>query len=56
MKIVLAGAFGNLGFEVLKQLVEKGYEVVAADLKEKANNGMRVNILLKQLTPQSLKH
>ena len=39
MKIVLAGAFGNLGFEVLKQLVEKGYEVVAADLKEKANNG-----------------
>ncbi len=40
MKVVLAGAFGNLGFEILKELVGKGHEVVAADLKEKENNGL----------------
>ena len=40
MKVLLAGAFGNLGFEILKQLVEKKYEVIAADLKEKENNGL----------------
>lgn len=31
MKVVLAGAFGHLGSDVLRQLVEHGYEVVAAD-------------------------
>ena len=36
MKVVLAGAFGNLGAEILKSLCQKGYEVVAADLKETA--------------------
>ena len=34
MKIVLAGAFGNLGAEILKCLVADGHEIVAADLKE----------------------
>ena len=34
MKIVLAGAFGNLGAEILKALIGAGHEVVAADLKE----------------------
>ena len=34
MKVVLAGAFGNLGLEILKCLVRNGHEVVAADLKE----------------------
>ena len=34
MKILLAGAFGNLGAEILKKLCADGYEVVAADLKE----------------------
>ena len=34
MKIVLAGAFGNLGAEILKCLVAAGHEIVAADLKE----------------------
>ena len=34
MKVVLAGAFGNLGAEILKSLCNAGYEVVAADLRE----------------------
>lgn len=34
MKIVLAGAFGNLGAEILKVLCRDGHEVIAADLKE----------------------
>lgn len=34
MKIVLAGAFGNLGREILKCLVAAGHEVIAADLRE----------------------
>lgn len=34
MKVVLAGAFGNLGAEILKCLCRTGCEVVAADLKE----------------------
>lgn len=37
MKILLAGAFGNLGFEILKALTERNYEIVAADLSEKEN-------------------
>ncbi len=40
MKVVLAGAFGNLGIEILKVLIRDGHEVVAADLKEKENNGL----------------
>ena len=36
MKVLLAGAFGNLGFEILKVLTAEGHEVIAADLKEKA--------------------
>ena len=34
MKIVLAGAFGNLGAEILKVLCQRSDEIVAADLKE----------------------
>ncbi len=34
MKVVLAGAFGNLGAEILKSLCKRDYEVVAADLRE----------------------
>lgn len=41
MKVLLAGAFGNLGFEILKALVDKKYDVLAADLKEKENNGLQ---------------
>lgn len=39
MKVVLAGAFGNLGAEILKSLCASGHEVVAADLKERAVEG-----------------
>lgn len=39
MKVVLAGAFGNLGTEILKILCREGHEVVAADLKEKPVDG-----------------
>ena len=34
MKVVLAGAFGNLGADILKCLVADGHEIVAADLRE----------------------
>jgi len=39
MKVVLAGAFGNLGAEILKSLCAAGHEVVAADLKERQIEG-----------------
>ncbi len=58
MRIVLAGAFGNLGFEILKKLIEKGYEVVAADLKEKADNGYEGKYTFKAINatePETLK-
>ena len=39
MKTVLAGAFGNLGAEILRVLCQAGHDVVAADLKERAVEG-----------------
>lgn len=35
MKIAIAGAFGHLGYDILKGAIGKGYEVVALDLREK---------------------
>jgi uncharacterized protein YbjT (DUF2867 family) len=35
MKVAVAGAFGHLGYDVLKQAINKNYEVVALDLNEK---------------------
>ena len=35
MKILLAGAFGNLGADILKKLVAEGHDVVAADMCER---------------------
>ena len=58
MKVLLAGAFGNLGFEILKQLVEKKYEVIAADLKEKEINGLEGKYTFKAIdatNPETLK-
>ncbi len=40
MKVVLAGAFGNLGAEILKKLVAANFDVVAADLKERDVEGL----------------
>ena len=35
MKVLLVGAFGNLGTEILKELIKNNHEVIAADIKEK---------------------
>ena len=35
MKIVLAGAYGNLGSDILRSLLREGHEVVAADMMER---------------------
>ena len=58
MKIVLAGAFGNLGAEILKALVEAGHEVVAADLKEREIDGLAGKYSFKAIdatNPETLK-
>ena len=39
MKVVLAGAFGHLGEDILRSLVREGHEVVAADLKVRELEG-----------------
>ena len=44
MKVLLAGAFGHLGSDVLKSLVNAGHEVVAADMVTKETD-------LKGVTP-----
>ena len=58
MKIVLAGAFGNLGFEILKVLTANGCEVVAADLKERPDNGLEGKYTFQAIdatNPETLK-
>ncbi len=35
MKVAIAGAFGHLGYDILKQSIEKKYETVALDIREK---------------------
>lgn len=40
MKVVLAGAYGKLGSEILKSLVAAGHEVVAADMIEREIEGL----------------
>lgn len=35
MKVVLAGAFGKLGTDILKALIREDYEVIAADMAER---------------------
>ena len=39
MKVVLAGAFGKLGSDILIELCKAGHEVVAADMVEKKLEG-----------------
>ncbi len=58
MKVVLAGAFGNLGSDILKCLVAEGHEVVAADLRETAVEGCAGKYTFKQIdatNPETLK-
>ena len=58
MKIVLAGAFGNLGAEILKCLCADGHEVVAADLREREIEGCEGKYTFKSIdatNPESLK-
>lgn len=40
MRVVLAGAYGNLGREVLRALVREGHDVVAADVVEAQIEGL----------------
>lgn len=40
MKVVLAGAFGKLGTDILKVLVSKGFDVIAADMIKKKVEGL----------------
>ena len=40
MKVVLAGAYGKLGSEILKALLAQGYEVVAADMIDREVEGV----------------
>ncbi len=58
MKVVLAGAFGNLGAEILKALVKEGHEVVAADIKEREIEGLEKNykfVAIDATNPETLK-
>ena len=58
MKIVLAGAFGNLGAEILKALISAGHDVVAADLREGNIAGLEGKYTFKAIdatNPETLK-
>ena len=58
MKVVLAGAFGNLGADILKCLCADGHEVVAADLRETAVEGCEGKYTFVQIdatNPETLK-
>ena len=58
MKVVLAGAFGNLGAEILKCLCAAGHEVIAADLMERPFEGCVGKYTFKAINatkPETLK-
>ena len=48
MKVVLAGAYGNLGADILKRLVKDNHEVVALDLAER-DLGITGNVIFKKI-------
>ena len=57
MKIVLAGAYGNLGSDIFKALLNAGHSVVAADMIER-NLGLTGDFTFKKLDvtkPEALK-
>ncbi len=58
MKVVLAGAFGKLGSDILASLCNKGYEVVAADMVEKkvqGTEGKYTFVKMDATKPETLK-
>ena len=58
MKVVLAGAFGNLGAEILKSLCAAGHEVVAADMREAPVPGLEGKYAFRQIDatkPETMK-
>ena len=58
MKVVLAGAFGNLGAEILKCLAADGHEIIAADLKEREIPELQGKYTFKSIdatNPETLK-
>lgn len=57
MKVVLAGAYGNLGADIFKALVKAGHEVVALDMMER-DLGITDNFTFKKVdvtNPETLK-
>lgn len=57
MKVVLAGAYGNLGSDIFKTLLAAGHEVVAADMIER-DLGVEGNFTFKKIdvtNPETLK-
>lgn len=57
MKVVLAGAYGNLGAEILKALLAAGHQVVAADIAER-DLGLEGDFTFKKIDatdPETLK-
>ena len=48
MKIVLAGAYGKLGSDILIQLVQAGYQVIAADMIDRVVAGADKNLYTYQ--------
>ena len=58
MKVVLAGAFGKLGSDILKELVKQGHEVIALDLIKKdipEISGKYTAIQIDVTKPETLK-
>ena len=52
MKIVLAGAYGNLGADIFRELLKAGHEVVAADMIEH-DLGVEGNYSFKKINVQN---
>ncbi len=57
MKVVLAGAYGNLGADIFKSLLANGHEVIAADMVQR-DIGVTGNFTFKQIDvtkPETMK-
>lgn len=57
MKVVLAGAYGNLGADVFRSLIKEGHEVVALDMNQR-EIGVDKNFTFKKVdvtNPETLK-